>query len=123
MYVGLPALILATLLIAPWLYRRWFLPDDSWPSFSAQVLATRIVRLDAIDNMYGNSLLYRVEVHAAWTENGVRRQAWVPTRMIGSDESYLELWASRQQNHCTVRVSPRNPQERIAFFVKAESPT
>ena len=117
LWFAIPA-ILAALIVLPWIYHRWFLPDDSWPAYSAQVLATRVVRVDPVDSMYGNSVRYRVEVRAAWTEEGLHLESWVPTRMVNSDKAYLGLWASRQPDHCTIRVAPNNPQQRIAAFPK-----
>jgi hypothetical protein len=115
-FVGVLAVL--TLVAGPWIYHWWSLPDDSWPAYEGQVLETRVVMVGPTDSQYGNSVLYRVEVRAAWMENGMRQDAWVPTRKTGGDKTYLALWASQQGNECSVRVAPRNPGERMAFFRK-----
>lgn len=115
-YVGLPGLVVATLIAAPLMYHRWFLPDGSWPAYEGKVLETRIVNAGGLENPLGNSGFWRLEVRAVWTEHGVRMEAWVPTTKANRDSAWLSLWASRQADHCTVRVSPGNPGERLAFF-------
>lgn len=115
-YLLLPVLTVLTLLVAPRVYRRWFRPDDAWPSWSAQVLGTRVVRITPVESSYGNSFVYRVEIDAAWTENGSRHEAWVPTNKVDRDQTWLALWAAQQGKHCIIRQSPRNPSARLASF-------
>ena len=115
-YVGIPLVIVATLVLAPSIYHRWCLPDSSWPSFPARVVATRVVSTGTVDNPWGTSFMYRAEVNAIWTENGAEREAWAPTTKIGRDKAWLAMWASQQRPLCTVRRSPRNPSALIAFF-------
>ncbi|MGB6134206.1 MAG: hypothetical protein WBG54_20680 [Acidobacteriaceae bacterium] len=115
-YVGIPLLIVATLILAPRIYHRWILPNDSWPSYTARVLATRVVTAGTSENPWGTSFLYRVDVDAAWTDNGIRREEWVPTTKLSRNRDSLAYWASRQGKICVVRQSPRNPSARIAFF-------
>lgn len=115
-YVLLPVLTVLTLVLAPHVYRRWFLPDDAWRSWSAQVLGTRVVRTTPVENLYGSSSLYRVEIDAAWTENGSRQEAWIPTNKVDRDQAWLALWAAQQGKRCVIRQSPRNPSARLAFF-------
>lgn len=115
-YLLLPVLTAVTLVLAPHVYRRWFLPDNAWPSWSAQVLGTRVVRTSPVENSYGSSFLYRLEIDAAWTENGSRREAWIPTNKTDRDQAWLALWAAQQGKRCVVRQSPRNPSARLAFF-------
>lgn len=115
-YVGLPVVIVATLILSPRIYRLWYLPNNSWPSYPARVVATRVVR-DGFWNSYWDSgLEYRVDVDAVWVDSGTRREAWVPTLKRSRDQAWLTLWASRQQKFCFVRQSPHNPSARIAFF-------
>ena len=115
-YLLLPVLTVVTLVLAPHVYRRWFLPDEAWPSWSAQVLGTRVVRTAPVENSFGSSFLYRVEIDAAWTDNGLRREAWIPTNKVDRDQAWLALWAAQQGKRCVVRQSPRKPSARLAFF-------
>lgn len=115
-YLLVPVVTVLTLVLAPHVYRRWFMANNAWPSWSAQVLGTRVVRTTPVENSYGSSFVYRVEIDAAWTENGSRQEAWVPTTKTDRDQAWLALWAARQGKHCVVRQSPRNPSARLAFF-------
>ena len=115
-YLLLPVLTVLTLVIAPHVYRRWFLADDAWQSWSAQVLGTRVVRTAPVENSFGSSFLYRVEIDAAWTENGSRQEAWIPTNKVDRDQAWLAVWAAQQGKRCVVHQSPRNPSARLASF-------
>lgn len=115
-YLLLSVLTVLTLVLAPHVYRRWFLPENTWPSWSAQVLGTRVVRTTPVENLYGSSSVYRVEIDAAWTENGSRQEAWIPTNKVDRDQAWLALWAAQQGKRCVIRQSPRNPSARIASF-------
>ncbi|HTV83658.1 MAG TPA: hypothetical protein VME18_13510 [Acidobacteriaceae bacterium] len=115
-YAGVPLVILATIILAPRLYRRWFLPDDSWPAFLARVVATRVVTVGISDNPRGSSFVCRLEVDAAWTEEGERREAWVPTTKTSRCKESLAFRASQQKTICAARENPRNRSFRLAFF-------
>lgn len=115
-YLFVPLVVALTIAFAPRVYRRWFLPDDAWQSYSGRVIGTRVVRSAISDSYWGNSIVYRVEIDAAWTENGSAREAWVPTMKTGTDRAWLALWTAQQGKHCIVRESPRNPAARLAYF-------
>jgi hypothetical protein len=115
-YVLVPLVVVATLTLGPWSYRRWFLPNSSWPFFPARVVATRVARAGIFDNLWGTSFVYRVDVDAVWTENGTQREAWVPTNKRSRNREWLALWASQQGSTCVVRQSPRDPSALLAFF-------
>lgn len=115
-YLFVPVVVMLTVALAPFIYRHWFLPDDAWPSFPAQVLSTRVVPAGTLESPWGQPFLYRLEIDAAWTENGSRLEAWVPTNKMDRNRAWLALWAAQRSKHCIVRQSPHNPSARLAFF-------
>lgn len=115
-YLLVPVVVVLTIAVAPRLYNHWFLPNDTWRSYPAQVIGTRIVRVGPSDSPWGYSILYRAEIDAAWSKDGLHREAWVPTTKLSRDQAWLALWIAQQGKRCIVRESPSNPSARLAYF-------
>ena len=107
------ALILAcviglTLLIA-YLWKRD--TRANWPSVTGQVLETRIVVVNLIDQRYrSGTIVYQAEAHVVYERDGVKQSTWSVASDQTSDKAFLEYWLSQKKSKtCTVRWPPDNP--------------
>lgn len=113
-YLWLVLLAVATAVLAPIVHRQWIAIDRSWPAFPGRVLDVRLVKVGPIEGGYytGGYILYRLEVRAAWMENGVAQDQWLPTTITSGNRESLLLFAS-QLKDCQVR---RNPHHRASLL-------
>jgi hypothetical protein len=115
LYWGLTVLVIATLIVGPQVHHKWFRPDYSWPAFSARVLETRVSREGLFDGTYGGRVYYRVDVHAAWIDDGLQQQAWIQTTKTSTDPDWLKLWLwQHPKMSCVVHRNPRNAADMFA---------
>ncbi|HEX4007542.1 MAG TPA: hypothetical protein VHX60_15305 [Acidobacteriaceae bacterium] len=109
LHYGVPLLAIITIPVGFVVRDKWIGTDKSRPSYPAQVLDSRITHIGYLESYYGGKIIYRIEVHASWTENGSRLDAWMPTTTTSSDELSLKFLLSQSgSKFCTVRRNPHN---------------
>jgi hypothetical protein len=66
----------------------------------ATILNSRIARAGTVDTYYGGSILYRIEVLARFSQNGVSQTRWIFASDPSSDRATLQLRILNFPQHC-----------------------
>jgi hypothetical protein len=83
--------------------------EKGWPSAVAMIEDTRTTLVSKVDGMYGGSMLYEVQVLAAFSVNGSQQKRWITVQQapktLASAQFEEAHWKGTQ---CIVRWNPSN---------------
>jgi hypothetical protein len=107
----------AILVVAGLLYlrhRTQLTREQGWSSAVATIEDTRTTLVSKVDSKYGGSMLYEVQVFAAFSVNGSQQERWItveqPPKTLPSAQFEQAHWKG---THCIVRWNPSDPKEIV----------